>query len=71
MRARLAFVPVLALVLIVALSVAARGPAPAASGQSARSAAPDFSVERFSDGRSVSLSDVRGKVVLLYFFFPT
>jgi len=71
MRARLAFVPVLALVSTAAVSVAAGGPAAACNGQSARSAAPDFSVQRFSDGRSVSLSDVRGKVVLLYFFFPT
>ncbi len=33
--------------------------------------APSFSVERYSDGRSMTLSDVRGKVALLYFFFPT
>jgi cytochrome oxidase Cu insertion factor (SCO1/SenC/PrrC family) len=69
MRVRLAFVLVLAVLLNVASSFGAgsigNGP------QSARPVAPDFSVSRYSDGRSVSLSDVRGKVVLLYFFFPT
>lgn len=33
--------------------------------------APDFSLEPYENGRQVSLSDVRGKVALLYFFFPT
>ncbi len=33
--------------------------------------APSFSVERYSDGRTITLSDVRGKVALLYFFFPS
>ncbi len=33
--------------------------------------APDFSVTRYSDGGQISLSDVKGKVALLYFFFPT
>jgi cytochrome oxidase Cu insertion factor (SCO1/SenC/PrrC family) len=36
-----------------------------------RPLAPDFSLEPYENGRQVSLSDVRGKVVLLYFFFPT
>ncbi len=70
MRVRLAFVLVLAVLLDVASSSAA-GRIAADAPQSARPAAPDFSVSRYSDGRSVSLSDVRGKVVLLYFFFPT
>jgi cytochrome oxidase Cu insertion factor (SCO1/SenC/PrrC family) len=33
--------------------------------------APDFSLAPYADGRKVSLSDVRGNVVLLYFWFPT
>ncbi len=33
--------------------------------------APNFSVERYSDGRAMTLSDVRGKVALLYFFYPS
>ncbi len=33
--------------------------------------APDFSLTRFSDDRKVSLADVRGKVALVFFFFPT
>jgi cytochrome oxidase Cu insertion factor (SCO1/SenC/PrrC family) len=33
--------------------------------------APNFSLEPYENGRQVSLSDVRGKVTLLYFFFPT
>ncbi len=50
-------------------------PAPRAAGLPAQKIwtkdAPAFSVERYSDGRTISLSDVRGKVALLYFFFPT
>jgi cytochrome oxidase Cu insertion factor (SCO1/SenC/PrrC family) len=41
-----------------------------ASPQS-RTAAPDFSLEPYDGGRTVSLSDLRGKVVLVYFWFPT
>ena len=70
MRARLVLVLILGGFLTVASPFAA-GPVPAGGHQSSRPAAPDFSVTRYSDGRSASLSDVRGKVVLLYFFFPT
>jgi cytochrome oxidase Cu insertion factor (SCO1/SenC/PrrC family) len=34
-------------------------------------AAPDFSVTRYTDDSKLSLSDLRGSVVLLYFWFPT
>jgi cytochrome oxidase Cu insertion factor (SCO1/SenC/PrrC family) len=70
MRVRLVLVPVLGVLLGVA-SLLAAGRMMLGPRQTGRSAAPDFSVSRFSDGRSVSLSDLRGKVVLLYFFFPT
>ncbi len=45
-----------------------RQPAPA---QTDRPPAPAFIVNRIPDGRAVSLSSFRGKVVLLFFFFPT
>ncbi len=45
--------------------------APAVAAQDSAPVAPDFSVTSYSGGRRVSLSDLRGKVVLLYFFFPT
>jgi len=34
-------------------------------------AAPDFSVTRYTDDGKLSLTDLRGNVVLLYFWFPT
>lgn len=70
MRARLVLVVVLS-VLLTAASSFATGPGLAAGQQPARPAAPDFSVSRYTDGRNLSLSDLRGKVVLLYFFFPS
>ena len=39
--------------------------------QAPRQAAPDFTVNAYADDSKVSLSDLRGKVVLLYFWFPT
>ncbi len=64
-------------ILLVTLAVVAglqpladaRGGAPGV--QSGQTAAPDFSLERYSDGRTVSLNDARGKVALVFFFFPT
>jgi len=70
MRVRLALASVAAVALGVA-SLLAAARILHGDGQSPRQAAPGFSVSRFSDGHAVSLSDLRGKVVLLYFFFPT
>jgi cytochrome oxidase Cu insertion factor (SCO1/SenC/PrrC family) len=70
MRVRLALLSTAAVLLGLA-SLLAAGRIIRGGGQSPRPAAPAFSVSRFSDGRTVSLSDLRGKVVLLYFFFPT
>ncbi len=41
------------------------------SGAQDQAAAPDFSVTRYTDDSKLSLADLRGKVVLLYFWFPT
>ena len=72
MRGRLALVLVLVAVLTIATSLATRpADADAQSGQDTRPPAPAFSVNRLPNGRSLSLSDLRGKVVLVYFFFPT
>ncbi len=68
MRVRLAVVTAVVFFGIASLLAAGRF---ARDPQTVRAAAPAFSVARFSDGRTVSLSDLRGKVVLLYFFFPT
>ena len=69
MRRRRALVSVF--VVFLGVSSLAAGRMILGARQTPRTAAPDFSVSRFSDGRSVSLADLRGKVVLLYFFFPT
>ncbi len=69
MRAKVATVLVLFVLSGIASSLAA-SPGDTRQ-QTSRRVAPDFSISRFSDGRNVSLSDVRGKVVLLYFFFPS
>ncbi len=71
MRSRFGLIVVLAITMAVACwRIATALPAPAV-GQETAPSAPDFSVTAYAGGRSVSLSDVRGKVVLLYFFFPT
>jgi cytochrome oxidase Cu insertion factor (SCO1/SenC/PrrC family) len=76
MRFRHALLLVLAILLGVASWHATRASsainAPTrVGGQDGAQAAPDFTVARYSGGRAVSLADLRGKVVLLYFFFPT
>ncbi len=67
------FFPVvlLATFALVAGSQAVRGCLAADGAQTAGQAAPDFSLTAFADGSKLSLSDLRGKVVLLYFWFPT
>ncbi len=64
---------VVGLVAVVAavVSVLAAGRLTQTATPASRKPAPDFTVSRFSDGRTVSLADLRGKAVLLYFFFPT
>jgi cytochrome oxidase Cu insertion factor (SCO1/SenC/PrrC family) len=65
------FVLLLAVFALLTGSQAVRGCFAAGSPQAGGQAAPDFTVTSFADGSSVSLSDLRGKVVLLYFWFPT
>jgi len=62
--------PFMLLFLAILPLVAGSQAAPGARGQQ-QPAAPDFSLEPYENGRQVSLSDIRGKVTLLYFFFPT
>ncbi len=69
MRRRLALVFILALLVAPAAVPAAHRVQNARPA--ARPAAPAFTLSRIPDGRTVSLSDLRGKVVLLFFFFPT
>ena len=64
------FVLLLAGLLLVTRSQSVLG----CFGQSAaqdQAAAPDFSVTRYTDDGKLSLADLRGNVVLLYFWFPT
>jgi cytochrome oxidase Cu insertion factor (SCO1/SenC/PrrC family) len=69
--------PLLLALLVVTLPLTSPPRAIAAAGmdgdpQAAEpQAAPDFSLTPYTHDRDVSLSDVRGNVVLLYFFFPT
>ena len=72
MRVRLVLVAVLAVFVTVTVAWSfARRPGVPGRQQEAPVPAPAFSVSRYTDGRSLSLSDLRGKVVLLYFFFPS
>ncbi len=61
----------LVILLVVASWQVARGARRTGSQQGGPPAAPDFSLTAYGGGRSVSLSDVKGKVTLLYFFFPS
>ncbi len=71
MRPRHTVVVVLAILLVAATWRPAGGATGARGQKGDPPAAPDFSLTAYGGGRSVSLSDVRGKVTLLYFFFPT
>lgn len=71
LRYALALAATAGLVAGAALARPAPRSAAASFEQPAPPDAPAFSVERYSDQRSLTLNDVRGKVALLYFFFPT
>lgn len=59
------------LLLVAILPLVAGSQAALGARPQPQPAAPDFSLEPYESGRRVSLSDIRGKVTLLYFFFPT
>ena len=67
----LVFVLVLAAFVLLTRSPSAFGCFGGGGAQGQGKTAPDFSVTRYADGRKVSLGDLRGNVVLLYFWFPT
>jgi len=51
--------------LLVGTALALGGPA---DGQTGSPGAPEFPPGQFSDGQTYKMSDLRGKVVVLYFY---
>ncbi len=72
MRLRHTFVVGLATLLVaVSWQVAPGAVSPGPQQGGSAPAAPDFTLTAYSGGRTVSLDDIKGKVALLYFFFPS
>ncbi len=71
MRLRHTVVVGLAILLVAVSWHVARGAVNTSTQQGGAPAAPDFTLTAYSGGRTVSLADIRGKVALLYFFFPS